>query len=327
MKILLVDDSETSLMLLETILHGAGYHDLVRTNAATEALEFLHLAKKESPETQPPIDLILMDIVMPGLNGIEATRAIKNDPQLRDVPIIMVTVKDEEDSLERAFEAGAIDYINKPVSKIELRARVGSVLKLKQEMDQRKARERQLENLTRRLHELSNLDGLTNVANRRSFEDTYGREWRRSKREKKPLSVMMIDIDFFKRYNDTYGHLEGDTCLKQVAQAIQSSIRRPGDFIARYGGEEFVVILPDTSPTGAVTIAEAIRNNVGALHIEHSASDVSDVVTVSIGIAGHTPDDSIDSKTLLSSSDQALYQAKSMGRDRINIHTPGSCSF
>ncbi len=322
MKILLVDDSETSLMLLETILHGAGYHDLVRASAASEALLYLQNAKQQTRNNAAPVDLILMDIVMPGLNGIDATRAIKGDPQLRDIPIIMVTVKDEEDSLEKAFEAGAIDYINKPVSKIELRARVGSVIKLKQEMDQRKARERQLEALTRRLHELSNLDGLTNVANRRSFEENFGREWRRAKRDITPIAVMMIDIDFFKRYNDTYGHLEGDSCLKKVAEAIRKSLRRPGDFLARYGGEEFIVILPNTDLNGAETIAQVVQDAVSNLNIQHAASDVSSIVTVSIGIAGLFPEETTDPKALLNASDKALYQAKSMGRNRITISVP-----
>lgn len=280
---------------------------------------FALLEERASPGGEPGVDLILMDIVMPRMDGIEATMRLKADERLRDIPVIMVTVRDEAASLERALEAGAIDYISKPVNRLELCARVRSVLRLKEETDRRKARERELEALTEKLEQLSNQDGLTSVGNRRRFDEVYEKEWMRSRRDGLPLSLLMIDIDCFKAYNDTYGHLKGDSCLKVVAEAISKALKRPGDFVARYGGEEFVVVLPATDVKGALAIAGEVRENVRDLHMEHSTSTAADVVTVSIGIASMVPHADIDSRELLSASDGALYLAKTNGRNRVEV--------
>jgi len=167
------------------------------------------------------------------------------------------------------------------------------------------------------LRRLSYQDGLTGVANRRHFDDALAREWRRSAREKDPLSLIMIDIDLFKAYNDAYGHQKGDECLKQVAQSIRSELKRPGDLAARYGGEEFVVILPDTDMEGAVAVAEKIQNSVEGLRIPHQASDVSDHVTVSQGVATAIADPTDTPEALVKAADQALYQAKKAGRNQV----------
>ena len=330
MRLLIVDDSATSRMLLENILRHCGYADLILAETAIEAIDNLRTIYEDMNNAQDgedaikpdPADLILMDLNMPHMDGIEATRTIKSDPRFTDIPIILVTVSDELENLERAFEAGAIDYINKPLNKVELRARVRSVLKLKQETDQRKARERELEALTRKLEDLSNLDGLTGVANRRHFDNIYPNEWLRCRREGTPISMLMIDIDFFKLYNDTYGHLQGDTCLKKVATAIKSSLRRPADMVARIGGEEFVVMLPCTELEGARQIAESIRSNVRDLHMEHSTSEVGPLITVSIGLTSCVPHNNGDPMLLIHAADTALYKAKRQGRDRI---VTGSC--
>ncbi|WP_022851827.1 diguanylate cyclase [Limisalsivibrio acetivorans] len=314
MKILIVDDSDTSRMLLETMLRNAGYDDLIMACCAREALTILGIEGDD--ETSEP-DLILMDIVMPDLSGIETTMLIKSEERFKDIPVIMVTVKESENSLEEAFEAGAIDFINKPVTKTELGARVRSVLKLKKETDRRKARERELEELTRKLEKLSNLDGLTGVANRRSFDDFFEEEWLRGLRSQTPISLLMIDIDHFKLFNDTYGHMQGDVCLKRVAGAINKAIKRPGDFVARYGGEEFVAILPDTSLEGACHIADLIMDYVEELKIEHEKSTTNDFITVSIGVSSITPHRSISRDTLINTADSALYRAKEAGRGRI----------
>ncbi|TVM20063.1 diguanylate cyclase response regulator [Oceanidesulfovibrio indonesiensis] len=314
MRILIVDDSDTARMLLQTILQQAGYTNLVTARVAREALEVLGLRGDRPRDVD--FDCILMDINMPGMDGIEATRIIKEDPDFKDIPVIMVTASEDEANLEKAFESGATDYINKPVRQIELTARIGSVLRLKHEMDMRKSRERELENLTRTFQELSNLDGLTGVANRRRFDDVYDREWRSARRDNADISLLMLDIDFFKAYNDRYGHLKGDACLTRVAQCLNKEIKRPRDLVARYGGEEFALILPETDLDGAHRIAESIRQRVLELNIEHADSETG-VVTVSVGVASGKPSGMPSPADLLASSDKALYRAKLEGRNRV----------
>ena len=232
----------------------------------------------------------------------------------------MVTATDEHEALERAFEAGATDYLTKPVHKVQLRARVRSALKLKQEMDKRQLRERELEKLTKQLTELSNKDGLTRVPNRRYFNDQYLKEYRRALRDGSHLCLMMIDIDFFKAYNDAYGHLAGDTCLRQVAQTVSSVVNRPGDLVARFGGEEFVVLLPGTDRDGALVIAQAIQRAIQKLSIEHRSSSISKRLTLSIGIASEVPATSkVGPEKLLAEADKALYKSKSLGRNAISF--------
>lgn len=327
MRLMIVDDSSPSRMLLESILQHSGYNDLVQMDSALKAIEYLREASAAQGEQgaaghADPVDLILMDLNMPEMDGIEATRVIKDDPRFADIPVILVTVSEEQGHLERAFEAGAMDFISKPVDKVELRVRVRSVLRLKQEIDRRKARERELEALNRTLKDLSDQDGLTGVANRRRFDETYLTEWLRCRREGQSLAVLMLDIDLFKAYNDTYGHLQGDACLKLVAQAIKDSLRRPADLVARFGGEEFVVLLPGTEFEGAMRIAEAIHAGVRALNLEHKTSDVAPVVTVSVGLAFCIPDSSREPNKLIHAADTALYDAKRQGRDRIVV---GAC--
>ena len=164
---------------------------------------------------------------------------------------------------------------------------------------------------------LSYFDGLTGIANRRYFEDIAGREWRRAAREESPFSLLMVDIDFFKNYNDMYGHLAGDDCLRTVAVTLKEHLKRPGDMIARFGGEEFVILLPDTDAKNASTLAEVLRSRVEGLGIEHLESYVSDVVTISLGVACVLPDENISMSVLISNADRALYRAKKAGRNRV----------
>ena len=264
--------------------------------------------------------------MLPDLDGREACRIIKSVDQLRDIPVIMVTALTEVEHLEKAFAAGAIDYITKPINKTELLARSRSALKLKHEMDRRKMREkkllevtRQLELAVQKLNLLSSLDGLTGIANRRRFDEYLGTEWKRGQRYSKPLSLIMVDIDFFKAYNDTYGHQAGDECLKAVASIIQRTLLRPEDLLCRYGGEEFSVVLPETDKNGAAFVANKICSAVEITGIPHSGSKASDFLTISLGVATILPTNKLSPADLITAADGALYRAKCEGRNRVSI--------
>lgn len=322
MGILIVDDSMDSRELLRVILKGAGCADIALASSAEEALAFLKVGAPQ--KSGPPPDLILMDVVMPKVDGIQTCALIKADPVLADVPIVMVTAVGEMESLQQAFEAGAVDYITKPVKKAELLVRVRSMLRLKTEMDQRKARERELmeanaklEDANRTLERLSSVDGLTGLANRRHFDKYLESEWRRDMRKHSPLAAVMMDIDHFKGYNDHYGHQGGDDCLKAVAAIIGKAVRRPADLAARYGGEEFVMVLPDTEMEGAYALAEKLRRDVEAARMPHAASSVSDVVTISIGVASIMAEVNAGPKKIVEIADKALYESKRAGRNRV----------
>ena len=324
MAILIVDDSAASRVLVKRLLEKNGFSEVITAETAFAAFDLLGMDRPDCASTR--IDLILMDVIMPDMDGIEACRLIKANRCLKDIPIIVITASDITETLERAFTAGAMDFITKPVKPLELKARVLSALKIKYEIDQRKAREaelvkvlEELENANRELSRLSSLDGLTGIANRRHFEQIYDMEWRRAVRTGSELSVLFLDLDFFKYYNDTYGHQEGDDCLKQVAAAAGRVLKRPGDLLARYGGEEFVVILPETSIDGAAEVAEAIRQAIERCNIPHSASPVAAHVTVSVGVAGGrvTPEDK--PSDFIARADKALYEAKHSGRNRVKV--------
>jgi diguanylate cyclase (GGDEF)-like protein len=317
MAIIIVDDTETSRNYLEILLRNDGLSDLVTCESYDQTRAVLDAC----PQSNTTVALIIMDINMPGTDGIEATRRIKADPAYSDVPIIMVSAMTDETILEQAFEVGATDYISKPVNRVELRARVRAALRLFSETEKRKKRERELERLTAELQELSHHDGLTGVPNRRWLDATLEKEWKRALREEKPLSIMITDIDFFKNYNDSLGHLQGDSCLKGVAECIRRSIRRPADFMARYGGEEFMVVLPDTTSKGAQSVAVLIQYNLERSDIAHPASTISDRITVSTGIATATPSADSNPQDLVALADKMLYQAKNKGRNRIEMMT------
>jgi diguanylate cyclase (GGDEF)-like protein len=223
--------------------------------------------------------------------------------------------------------------VNKPLKAVELIARVKLHFKLQQEISIRKAREKELLNLTKQIEETNiklqaaneslqrtiNIDGLTGVASRRYFFDLIDREWKRTVRLCQSISVNMIDIDFFKDFNDTYGHQEGDACLKQVAKAIEESSKRPLDIVARYGGEEFIALLPDTDRKGAIEVAAEMQSKVAELKILHDGSKINENVTISIGVATMIPDQDTTFDVLIRNADNALYSAKSKGRNRIQV--------
>ncbi len=322
MDILIVDDSEDQLLVLKSILNEKGYESIHLVGSAEEAFDFLGL--KDKKKKKGKIDLILMDVIMPKMNGIEACERIKKENGLKDTPVIMITANREEAQLQAAFQAGAMDYITKPINIAELLARIRSALRLKMETDSRKERERELTEMAERLDaankkltRMSYLDGLTGVPNRRYFEEFFAREWKNAIRLNSPLSLIMFDIDCFKAYNDTYGHLNGDDCLKKIAGASENALKRPRDFLCRYGGEEFIAVLPGTDKKGALTVAKRFLEKTDKLKIVHKNSTVSKNVTISVGVAAINPDKKSKPTSFIGEVDKALYKAKQSGRNCI----------
>jgi len=253
-------------------------------------------------------DLILLDIQMPAMDGYEVCQRLKRNENTRNIPVIFVTsMTDEEDEI-KGLALGAADYITKPYRLAIIKARLRNHLQLKRQRDQ--------------LSRLSTLDSLTGIANRRAFETTLEQEWRRAVRHSNELALIFSDIDYFKAYNDNYGHMAGDTCLKEVAQTLASVPNRGADLVARYGGEEFVCLLPECDLDAAENIAEKMRTDILALNIPHSYSETHPSISLSFGIACITPRKSqCIPSDLIVAADKMLYQAKEQGRNRI-VSTP-----
>lgn len=324
MNILIVDDSLVTRTFLADMLHEAGYENLIMAGSMEEVFTIFCGADNDS--VCRLVDLVLLDIHLPGKDGIEGCRELKQIKQFQDVPVIIISGLRHLENLEPAFAAGAIDFLTKPPKRVELEVRVRAALKLKSEMDRRKARERELLEMTAKLAEanlelqrLSACDALTGLANRRAGNDFLFREWLRDAREQNYFSIIMIDIDCFKPYNDSHGHLEGDECLKKVASALGRGLHRPGDLLVRYGGEEFMALLPGTDPEGALSVANALRDEVTSQQLSHGSSTVSPHVTVSIGIASIIPHEGLPAEHLIAAADRALYRAKQEGRNRICV--------
>jgi diguanylate cyclase (GGDEF)-like protein len=292
---LIVDDEPVNIKALEIVLGDE--HDLTYATTGEMALK---MARND-----PQPDLILMDIVMPGLDGFEVCAALKQDEKTRNIPVVFLTAKWETSEEAKGLELGAVDYIRKPFSPPIIRARIRNHLELKRTRDL--------------LENLSTLDGLTNIPNRRRFDEIYIQEWNRALRTKSPLSLLFIDIDHFKNYNDLYGHMAGDDCLKAVARVLQSSLGRPGDFLARFGGEEFIILLPDTTESGCLHLSDNIRKALKDLHIDHKDSPVADHLTVSIGAVTCIDVSQCDRSRLLEQADKLLYQAKHEGRNCVRL--------
>lgn len=295
-KLLIVDDQPLNIRIL---------HELFRAECDVFMATHGEQALLMSRELQP--DLILLDVMMSDIDGHEVCRRLKANPETREIPVIFVTGKSHEDDETTGFELGAVDYIRKPFSAVVVQARVRNHLKLKLQNDV--------------LRELAMLDGLTGIPNRRSFDERFQSIRAHALREQRPLSLLMIDVDYFKKYNDLYGHLRGDQCLREVAQTLHANVRRPHDLVARFGGEEFAVLLPDTDEAGALKVAEQLQDLIAQLDIEHNASDVSNRVSLSIGAATRLPSSTASLEQHLHWADEQLYRAKSEGRNRTCIET------
>lgn len=291
--ILIVDDTPTNIQVLAEALRD----DYRVRVAGSGKLTFEIIAKLGAP------DLILLDVMMPEMDGYEVCRRLKQVPETRNVPVIFITAKSEATDEEHGLKLGAVDYIAKPFHLPIVVARVRNHINLKKKTD---------------LLELqAMLDGLTEIPNRRRFDEVLEIEWKRALRAGTSLSVVMADIDYFKLYNDHYGHGAGDICLKKVAASLASATKRPSDLPARYGGEEFVVILPETDAEGADIFAERFRSQVEQLLIPHEYSVASGYVTVSVGLACTTPNEKMTPADLLATADHKMYEAKASGRNRV----------
>jgi len=275
--------------------------------------------------TEIKATLILQDLVMPDIDGMTLMRFFRANPATREIPVIVLSSKEDPKIKSDAFTNGANDYLVKLPDKIELIARIrahSNSYLTQQQRDQAfqelHETQRKLEESNSELRRLSSLDGLTGIANRRRFDEYLEAEWRRCAREGLEVGLVLIDIDYFKFFNDNYGHQQGDDCLKQVAWALNGAMRRPGDLVARYGGEEFVVVLPKTDQEGAMIVAERLRSTIEALNLAHGFSKCADHVTISLGAASFMPQAETPAAELIGAADKALYAAKESGRNRVS---------
>ena len=294
-KILVVDDSPLNTKIMETALSED--YDVLISHNGKEALSICN--------SNDPPDLVLLDIIMPEIDGYEICRRLNRGVKTKDIPVIFLTSLTASRDIEFGLTLGAIDYITKPFSVPIIKAKIKNHLAVKYYQDTLKIN--------------TDVDPLTQIANRRRFDDTMTLEIKKAKRTGTILSVLLLDIDHFKFYNDTYGHLEGDSCLKKVAAALSTSLKRPKDLAARWGGEEFACLLPNTNAKGAQNVAEVLREAIQNLSIPHKSSPVNEVVTVSVGVVASNPMDENSFDNLLKRADEALYQAKESGRNRIAL--------
>ena len=309
--VLLVDDQ---VMVCEAVRRALAHHGDLDFHYCTDPLEAIAVAQRVKPT------VILQDLVMPGVDGLDLVRQYRKHPALHAVPVVVLSAKEDPATKSEAFQAGANDYLVKLPDGIELIARLRYHTRayldhLQRDEAYRALREsqRELMRANLELERLTRIDGLTGLGNRRYFDEYLAAEWKRCQRMKSPLSVLMIDVDHFKRYNDAYGHLAGDDVLKQIARVLQNGSTRSTDLAARFGGEEFVVILTSVPQEGASHVAERLVQGVRDLNIAHGAGRV----TISVGVATAWPDAEGDPARLVNAADLALFRAKNEGRNRL----------
>jgi two-component system chemotaxis family response regulator WspR len=313
-RVLLVDDQ---LIIVEALRRMLSATDDIEFHFVTDAEKALQSAI----ELQPTV--ILQDLVMPGSDGFELLRQYRSNEFTEHVPVLVLSAREDPKLKAHAFATGANDYLVKLPDQIEMLARIrhhsnAYISRLQRDQAFRFLREsqQQLAAANIELQKLAALDGLTGIANRRRFDETMLLEWQRGQRERQPLSLLMVDIDFFKYFNDSYGHPAGDLCLKRAAAVLTEHLRRPADLVSRYGGEEFAIILPDTDSRGAMTVARGCVKTMEQLEIENIRAEPRRVVTLSIGVATIVPGKGFSPADLIGAADQALYAAKHGGRNR-----------
>jgi len=315
--VLLVDDQKMIAEGIRRMLESESDIEYHYCSDATRAVE-------TAIELKPTI--ILQDLIMPNIDGYTLVRSYRENSITANIPIIVLSTKEAPQDKSIAFENGANDYLVKLPEKIEFIARIRAHTKayltqLERDEAFRKLGELQqeLQKSNSELQKLSRQDGLTGIANRRRFDDFIQKECLRSARDSMPISIILIDIDYFKLYNDNYGHLRGDDCLKKVAGALQMAVQRPADLVARYGGEEFVVVLPSTDTAGAKKIADTLRRTIESLEIPHAYSPLQNFLTISMGIASKVASKENSPADLIEMADKALYEAKHAGRNQSRV--------
>ncbi len=306
-KILIVDDVPVNIQLLTTYLSSEGYTVI----SAKDGVEALQKVKQDGP------DLILLDVMMPKINGFEVCKIIKSNKETKFIPVIMVTALNELEDKIKGIDSGADDFISKPFNKLELLARVRSLLRIKYLHDELKDKVVQLQKAKEELRQLAITDGLTGLYNHRHFKDHLRHELNRARRHNLHVSIAMIDIDHFKHYNDTNGHPAGDLLLQKLAHLLKNNIRSI-DLAARYGGEEFALVLVETNKPAAGIVAEKIRKLVEQHAFPFEEKQPNGKITISVGVATF-PDDGTDMETLIKMADKRLYHAKQLGRNAISV--------
>lgn len=300
MNVLVVEDSKSIRDLICAFIQDLGH----QTTSADNGEKALEVASVDT------IDLVLMDVELPGIDGYETTRRMRARWADNWIPVIFLSANYSSGHFVEGIEAGGDAYLAKPVNGAVLQAMVKAMARIASMRDE-------LKRVNKELADLSVIDPLTSLINRCGLNMHLSREWGRANRESAPLSLMLIDVDHFKKYNDNYGHLEGDRCLEQVGKAMMAVAKRPTDVVARYGGEEFIIVLPNTHLAGAAEVAEWVRAAIEKLAIPHAHSSAAQYVTVSIGVA--EKGEKTYSDDLISEADKALYAAKEKGRNGVSL--------
>lgn len=304
------------MIVCATVTHAG--HEIVE---AVNGVEAVHQFKDAGD-----IDLIVMDAEMPEMDGFEATKSIRDYADDDWIPIIFLSAHDEDDYVQRALDMGADVYLKKPINSVQLLGQIKAMERIAAMKARLSEINQELQNVNAVLESMAKIDGLTQVSNRRSFDERIEVELARCRRQRSPLSMILCDIDCFKQYNDTYGHLAGDNCLKKVAKAIDGQFARATDMVARYGGEEFVVLLPDTHVNDALRMAQAMLTAVTGLQIPHRTSKAGEHVSISVGVASANGYEQINKTQLIERADGALYEAKENGRNQaVLATTEGEC--